>query len=298
VRAAETAALHRPVAYNDTVSAAAPSHTPVLIIRPSLGWRALDLREVWTYRELLGIFVWRDLKVRYRQTILGALWIVGQPLISMIIFTLLFNRVAHFQAEGGAPYPVFVLSGLLIWNLVANAINRAGNSLIGSSFLISKVYFPRLIIPLSNVLTEIVDFGVAALLLAAIMIWYRTLPDIAILLLPVAVLIACMMALGVGLWIAALNVEYRDIRVAVPFILQLGMYVTPIVYPLTAIPERYRWLAVLNPMTGIAQTFRASLLRLAVPTTALAWSAIAAILLLVSGGYYFRRMERRFADIL
>jgi len=269
-----------------------------LVIRPSLGWRALDLREVWTYRELLGIFVWRDLKVRYRQTFLGALWIVGQPLISMIIFTLLFNRVAHFQAEGGAPYPVFVLSGLLVWNLVANAINRAGNSLIGSSFLISKVYFPRLIIPLSNVVTEIVDFGVAALLLVALMVWYRTLPGITILLLPVAVLIACLMALGVGLWIAALNVEYRDIRVAVPFILQLGMYVTPIVYPLTAIPERYRWLAVLNPMTGIAQTFRASLLRLPVPTTALAWSATAAIVLLVSGGYYFRRMERRFADIL
>jgi lipopolysaccharide transport system permease protein len=280
------------------VSAEAPSHTPVLVIRPSPGWRALDLREVWTYRELLGIFVWRDLKVRYRQTILGALWIVGQPLISMIIFTLLFNRVAHFQAEGGAPYPVFVLSGLLIWNLVSNSINRAGNSLIGSSFLISKVYFPRLIIPLSNVVTEIVDFGVAALLLAAMMIWYRTLPGITILLLPVAVLIACVMALGVGLWIAALNVEYRDIRVAVPFVLQLGMYVTPIVYPLTAIPERYRWLAVLNPMTGIVQTFRASLLRLDVPTTALAWSAAAAILLLVSGGYYFRRMERRFADIL
>jgi lipopolysaccharide transport system permease protein len=281
------------------VSAAAPSHQQhVLVIRPSRGWRALDLREIWTYRELLGIFVWRDLKVRYRQTLLGALWIVGQPLISMIIFTLLFHRVAHFQAEGNTPYALFVLSGLLIWNLVANAINKAGNSLIGSSFLISKVYFPRLLVPLSNVLTEIVDFGVATLLLVALMVWYRAVPGITLLLLPAAVLVACLLALGVGLWIAALNVEYRDIRVAVPFILQLGMYVTPIVYPLTAIPERYRWLAVLNPMTGIAQTFRASLLHMPVPVQAFAWSTAASILLLVSGGYYFRRVERRFADIL
>lgn len=271
---------------------------PVLVIRPSLGWRALDLREVWTYRELLAIFVWRDLKVRYRQTFLGAVWIVGQPLITMVIFTLLFNRVAKFQAEGGRPYPLFVLSGLLVWNLVANAIMRAGNSLIGASFLISKVYFPRLIIPLSNVVTEIVDFGVAALLLAAMMIWYRALPGLTIVFLPVAVVCACVLALGAGLWIAALNVEYRDIRVAVPFALQLGMYVTPIVYPLTAIPERYRWLAALNPVTGIAQTFRASLLNLPVPAAALAWSAAASLLLLFSGAYYFRRMERRFADIL
>jgi len=280
------------------VSAEAASQQPVLVIRPSLGWRALDLRELWSYRELLGIFVWRDLKVRYRQTVLGALWIVGQPLLSMILFTLLFHRVAHFQAEGGTPYPLFVLSGVLIWNLVANGIQRAGNSLIGSSFLISKVYFPRLIIPLSNVMTEVVDFGVAALLLAALMIWYRALPGLTVLLLPVVVLLACVTALGAGLWIAALNIEYRDIRVAVPFVFQLGMYVTPIVYPLTAIPARWRWLAVANPMTGIVQTFRASLLDLPVPGIALAWSAAAALLLLISGGFYFRRVERRFADIL
>lgn len=281
----------------EALGADAPQ-TPIIVIRPSHGWRALDLREVWSYRDLLYIFIWRDIKVRYRQTVLGMLWIAGQPLISMIIFTLLFHRLARFQAEGNVPYPLFVLSGVLIWNLVVNAINKAGNSLIGSSYLISKVYFPRLIIPLSNVLTEIVDFAVAGVLIAILMIRYQVVPTLSILLLPVPIILACMLAFGAGLWIAALNVEYRDVRIVIPFVLQLGMYATPIVYPLTQVPARFRPLVEANPMTGVAQAFRSMLFGLPVATHSLAWSAIAATLLLLSGIYYFRRMERLFADIL
>jgi lipopolysaccharide transport system permease protein len=251
---------------------------------------------VWKYRELLYIFAWRDLKVRYRQTLLGALWIAGQPMISMIIFTLIFHRVAHFEAE--IPYPLFVFSGLLVWNLVVNTISKAGNSLIGSGSLISKVYFPRLVIPLSNAVSELADFGVAAILLLAMMIRYRAHPSASIVLLPVPIILAALLAVGAGLWVAALNVEYRDIRVVIPFVLQIGMYVTPVVYPLTAIPDRYRLIAALNPMTGIAQTFRATLFGLPIPYAALAWSAFVAAAFLVSGAFYFRRMERHFADII
>jgi lipopolysaccharide transport system permease protein len=278
------------------MTAVTETATPRLVIRPSSGWRALDVREVWQYRELLYIFAWRDLKVRYRQTLLGALWIAGQPMISMIIFTLIFHRIAHFEAD--VPYPLFVFSGLLIWNLAINIISKAGNSLIGSASLISKVYFPRLIIPLSNAISELVDFGVSAVLLVAMMIRYHAHPDVLVALLPVPILLALLLAVGAGLWVAALNVEYRDVRVVIPFVLQIGMYVTPIVYPLSAIPQRYRSIAALNPMTGIAQTFRAALFGLPVPYAALAWSAVAALIFAVSGAFYFRRMERLFADIL
>ena len=279
-----------------TMTAVSDVVTDTLVIEPSRGWRALDLRELWKYRELLYIFAWRDLRVRYRQTLLGALWIGGQPLISMIIFTLIFHRVAHFGAE--VPYPLFVFSGLVIWNFVANSISKAGNSLIGSSPLISKVYFPRLIIPLSNVASELVDFGVAGILLVAMMVHYRAHATAMLLLFPVAIVVATLLAIGAGLWVAALNVEYRDVRVVIPFVLQIGMYVTPIVYPITAIPARYRAVAALNPMTGIAQTFRATLFGLPIPWAALAWSAFVSLALVVSGAYYFRRMERFFADIL
>ena len=271
---------------------------PPLVIRASRGWRSIDLREIWNYRELLHIFAWRDLKVRYRQTVLGALWIGGQPLVSMIMFTLLFNRLARFTADGGAPYPVFVFAGLLIWNLVANTIVKAGNSLIGASYLISKVYFPRMVIPLSSAVSEIVDFCVAGIVLALLMIRYRVSPGASILLLPLPIAVGCLLALGIGLWVAALNVEFRDVRQLVPFVLQLGIYAAPIVYPFSAIPEKYRWLVTLNPVTGIVLTFRAVLLGLPVPSSALAWSALFAIVFAATGAYYFRRMERLFADVL
>jgi homopolymeric O-antigen transport system permease protein len=274
------------------------SHPRILVIRATRGWRSIDLPEIWAYRELLLIFAWRDLKVRYRQTLFGALWVMGQPLVTMLIFTLLFGRVARLNVTTAVPYPVFVLSGLLLWNFIAGAIHHVGNSLLGASYLISKAYFPRLVVPLSNVVTNLADFGVAALLLVPVMLWYRFLPGPGILLAPLLVVLATMFALGVGLWIAALNIEYRDIRIVIPWVLQVAMYVTPVIYPLSALPERYRVLAVVNPVSGIVETFRATLFGTPVPFAPLLWSVGSSAILLATGAYYFRRVERRFADIL
>lgn len=272
--------------------------TRTLIIEPTPGWRALDLREVWAYRELLLIFAWRDLKVRYRQTLFGALWVMGQPVVTMLIFTLLFSRVAKLPVGTTVPYPVFVLAGILIWNFASGAMLKAGNSLIGSSFLISKVYFPRLILPMSNVASDLVDFAIAALLLIPMMLWFGVLPGPSMLLAPLVVLLAATLALGIGLWIAALNVEYRDVRVVIPWILQIAMYATPVVYPLSALPERYRWIASVNPMTGVVEGFRATLFGSPLPVVPLLVSIVAALLFLLGGAFYFRRMERLFADVL
>jgi lipopolysaccharide transport system permease protein len=269
-----------------------------LIIQPTRGWRSIDLGELWAYRELLFIFAWRDIKVRYRQTLLGAVWVMGQPLVSMLIFTLLFGRVAKLSVTTPVPYPVFVLAGLLLWNYVSGAINHVGNSLLGASYLISKAYFPRLVVPLSNLATDLVDFVIAAVLLVPVMLWYRVMPGLSIVIAPLIVFLATLFALGLGLWIAALNIEYRDVRIVIPWILQIAMYVTPVVYPLAALPERYRLIATLNPMSGIVEGFRATLFGTAIPLQALGWSAIASIVLLITGAFYFRRAERRFADVL
>jgi lipopolysaccharide transport system permease protein len=272
--------------------------TPVVVIRPSTGWRALDLRELWAYRELLYIFVWRDLKVRYRQTFLGAVWVIGQPLLTMLIFTFLFHRVAKLPGQAGVPYPVFVLAGLLIWNLFANGVAKAATSLIGASFLISKIYFPRLVIPFSGTLVEIVDLAVAGFLLAALMVFYGMTAHASMLLIPVVVLVAALLSTGIGLWSAALNVEYRDIRLLIPFLLQLAMYATPVVYPLQALPAKYRPFAIANPMTGVVESFRACVFGTPFPVAAnlvaIAWTLV----LLATGLFYFRRMERLFADVL
>jgi lipopolysaccharide transport system permease protein len=214
----------------------------------------------------------------------------------MIIFTFLFNRVARI--ETALPYSVFVLSGLLIWNFFSGVVQHAGNSLIGSAFLISNVYFPRLAVPLSTVAVQLVDLGVSGILLAAVMIWYRVVPGLSIVFLPLAILLALVFALGIGLWIAALNVQYRDIRVVIPFVLQIAMYATPVVYPLERLPEKYRALAVLNPLTGMVEAFRASLFGTPVALQHVAVSAAVALVMLVSGVFYFRRMERLFADVL
>jgi lipopolysaccharide transport system permease protein len=222
--------------------------------------------------------------------------VVGQPLLGMIIFTFVFNRVA--KIETALPYNVFVLAGLLIWNFFSGTVQHAGNSLIGSAFLISKVYFPRLAVPLSTVAVQLVDLGVSGILLAALMIWYRVTPGLSILLLPLAILLALIFALGIGLWISALNVQYRDVRVVIPFILQLAMYATPVVYPLERLPAKYRAIAVLNPLTGMVEAFRAALFGTPVALQPVAISAAVAVLMLVSGVFYFRRMERLFADVL
>ncbi|MDQ3280816.1 MAG: ABC transporter permease [Acidobacteriota bacterium] len=274
------------------------SDARVLVIRPTRGWRSIDLGELWSYRDLLYVFVWRDIKVRYRQTLLGALWVMGQPLVTMLIFTILFHRVAKLGTGSHVPYPLFVMAGLLLWNFVSAAINHGANSLIGASYLISKVYFPRLLIPLSFVLTDAFDLVVSALLLVPLMLWYGVYPGAAVLLAPLFVLLAGLFATGIGLWSAALNVEYRDIRVIIPWVLQLAMYVTPVVYPLEAVPGRFRWLAVVNPMTGIVEAFRWSLFGTPFDPQPLLWSIAATLFLMVSGAYYFRRTERRFADLL
>jgi lipopolysaccharide transport system permease protein len=274
------------------------AHARPIVLQPTRGWRAVDLREIWAHRELLYIFAWRDLKVRYRQTFLGALWVMGQPLVAMLIFTLLFGRVAKLQAETAVPYPVFVLAGTILWTFVTSTIQHAGNSLIGSSFLISKVYFPRLVIPLANGVTNLADFGVAALLLIPVMAWYRVMPGPELLLLPLVVVVALLLGVGAGLWVAALNVEYRDVRIVIPWILQIAMYVAPVVYPIEALPARYRLLAQLNPVSGIIEAFRATLFGTPVSAGPLAWSVAASLLMCAGGAFYFRRMERLFADIL
>jgi lipopolysaccharide transport system permease protein len=269
-----------------------------LVIEATQGWRSIDLRELWGYRDLLYIFAWRDLKVRYRQTLLGALWAVGQPLVTMLIFTLLFHRVAKFEADGGTPYALYVLSGVLIWNFVSGVVVRAGNSLLGASHLISKVYFPRLLVPAANVATDAADLGLGTLLLLILMAYYRIVPGPQVLLVPFVVLMATVLALGTGLWVAALNVEYRDVRIIIPWVVQLGMYVTPVVYPLSVLPPRYALVACLNPATGLVEAFRATLLHTAVSGATLAWSAGLSLLIFLSGALYFRRVERRFADVL
>jgi lipopolysaccharide transport system permease protein len=267
------------------------------ILEPTRGWRALNLAEVWVYRGLLYIFAWRDLKVRYRQTLLGAAWVMGQPLVTMLIFTLLFNRIARIDA-GDVPYPLFVFGSVLIWNLMSGTITKAGNSLLGATHLISKVYFPRLIMPLSQAITDLVDFAIAALMLLPLMLWFGFVPGPEIFLLPFAVILAASFALGAGLWVAALNVEYRDVRVLLPWILQVGMYVTPVVYPVAALPDSYRWVAMVNPATGIVESFRTALFGTPLDARLVFWSIAVSALLLASGAFYFRRMERQFADLI
>jgi lipopolysaccharide transport system permease protein len=271
---------------------------PVVEIVPTAGWRMIDLREIWAFRGLLYILAWRDLKVRYRQTILGAGWVIAQPLIGMIIFTLVFNRVAKIQSGSGVPYALFILAGLLIWNLASAIVDRAGNSLVGSTYLISKVYFPRMLVPLSTVLVAAGDFAVSACMLVPFLVWYRMTPHISWLLAPFFVLLTAILAAGIGLWVAALNVEFRDVRVLIPFLIQTGMYASPVVYPVSALPDRYRWLALFNPMTGVLEGFRASLFGTALDGRLTLVSVVFALFVFASGAFYFRRMERQFADLL
>lgn len=270
----------------------------VVEIVPSRGWRAVDVGELWRYRELLQIFVWRDLKVRYRQTLLGVIWIVAQPLITMLIFTLLFNRVARIQPDSNVPYSIFVMTALVPWTFFSAGVAASGNSLIGSSHLISKVYFPRMIVPAAAVFAAAVDMIVTLGVVFVMMLWSHVAISATIVALPIATLICTLLALGIGLLLSALNVEYRDLRVVIPFLLQFWLYATPVVYPVSALPQRYRLLAQLNPMTGVIDAFRNSLTAQPIPWGALAYSAAWALVLLVSGGFYFRRMERQFADVL
>jgi lipopolysaccharide transport system permease protein len=274
------------------------SRNYVVDITPTKGWRPIDFGELWAYRELLGILVWRDVKVRYRQTFLGVAWVVAQPLMTMLVFTVLFNRVARIQTGSDVPYALFVLSGVIPWTLFSSGVTNSGNSLIGASHLISKVYFPRMIIPAAGVAGGIVDLLVTLFLLAAMMVWYGVPPGPLLVLVPIPILLTIILAFGAGLWLSALNVEYRDMRVIAPFIVQFWMYATPVVYPLALLSPKLRIVANLNPMTPVVELFRVSLLGGTVPVGLILYSALFALLLLVSGSLYFRRVERTFADRL
>ncbi|MCP4660816.1 MAG: ABC transporter permease [bacterium] len=276
---------------------------PTIIIQPSRGWVPLDLREFWAYRELLYFLVWGAVKVRYKQTILGAAWAILQPFTTMVVFTIFFGNMANIGSDG-LPYPIFSYAGLLPWTFFANGLGQASNSLVGSANLLKKVYFPRLIIPITSVLGGVVDFFLAFSVLFAMMAWYQVWPRAEIVLLPLLLLLAFATALGMSLWLSALNVEFRDVRYIVPFFTQLWMFITPVIYPLSRVTGKLEeiglpeWLYGLNPMVAVVQGSRWILLGSQAPATStLAAGAAVAAVLLVSGLFYFRRMERSFADV-
>jgi lipopolysaccharide transport system permease protein len=274
------------------------SHSLHLVIKPPRGWQALNLKEVWNYREMLFFFTWRDIKVRYRQTVLGAAWAVLQPVLTMVIFSVIFGQLAKLPSQG-VPYPVFTFTALLPWQLFAFALTSSSNSLITNQQLITKVYFPRLIIPISSVIAGLVDFLIAFGVLIIMMLFYGIAPTAAIWTLPLFLLLAVVSATGVGLWLSALNVEYRDIRYVVPFLTQFWMYATPIAYSSELIPVNWRWLYSLNPMTGVVEGFRWALLgRSALDLPSLLVSAAMVCVIFVTGLYYFKRVESTFADVI
>ena len=281
-----------------------PDAPPTVVIQATRGLSALQLRAVWEYRELLYFLVWRDVKVRYKQTALGVTWVVLQPVISTLVFTFIFGLLLNVPSNG-LPYPVFAYAGLLPWQYFASALTRTSSNLVDNTNLITKVYFPRLIIPLSGVVSSLVDFAVGLVMMAVLMVIYRVQLSWAVLLLPFFLLLAMVTALGFGLWLSALNVRYRDIKQLLPFVVQLWMYVTPVIYPVTIIPAPLRPLLALNPMTGVVSGFRWALLGdasavtgMQAPVLLFAISVVIAIVVLVTGLFYFRSTERTFADII
>jgi len=270
----------------------------ITVIEPKPGWVPVDFREIWNYRELLYCLTKRDIKVRYKQTVLGGLWAVIQPAFTMLVFTLFFGRLAKMPSDG-LPYPIFVYAGLLPWTYFANAVSASGNSLVGSSNLITKVYFPRIVVPASAALAGLLDFFIALFVLAALMIWYQFLPGPAILLFPFLVALTFLCAVGVGLWLSALNVQYRDIRYAIPFLIQVWMFVSPVIYPVSLVQGKYQWLLALNPMGGVIHAYRAALLgHQPIDWGLLGLSTLIILALFLGGLYYFRRMEKVFADVV
>jgi lipopolysaccharide transport system permease protein len=271
---------------------------PVFIIEPSNGWVSLKLGELWTYREVIYSLVWRDVTVRYKQTTLGVAWAVIQPLFTMLVFSLFFGRLANMPSDG-VPYPLFSLTALIPWTFFANGLTQASNSLIGNSNLISKVYFPRLVAPVSAVLPGAIDFWISFVLLLVLMPVYRVLPSGRLLLVPFLFLLTLMISLGIGVWLAALNAEYRDIRYTVPFLTQLWMFVTPIAYPASLLHGSWRILYALNPMVGVVEGFRWAVLGAkSQPGSEILATVLAALLLPMTGALYFRRVEKTFADIV
>jgi lipopolysaccharide transport system permease protein len=274
-----------------------PPPNRTLVIQPRRRWSALDLRELLERRDLLLLLAWRDISVRYKQTALGALWAILQPFLTMVVFTVLFGKIAKIPSDG-VPYPIFAYAGLVPWTFFSNAVTNSSNSLVGSATLITKVYFPRMVIPAAAVAAGLVDFAVASVVFFAMMIFYGVWPGIGILLLLPLVALISMTALAAGLWLSALNVKYRDVRYAVPFLVQMGMYVTPVVYPIGVIPYKWRWIFVLNPLSGTIEAFRAALLNRPFDWIGLGGSLAITVALLVYAAFSFSRMEREFADVI
>jgi lipopolysaccharide transport system permease protein len=274
------------------------SVSSVAHIEPPSAWPALGLRELWEYRELLYFLTWRDIKVRYKQTALGAAWAIIQPFFLMVVFSLFFGRLAGVPSDG-VPYPVFSFCGLLPWQLFAHSLTQSSNSLVGSQNLITKVYFPRLVVPISAVLAGLVDFAIAFVILIGMLLFYGIVPGWQALALPGLVLLAVMTALAVGLWLSALNVQYRDVRYTINFLVQFWLFATPVAYPSSIVPEKWRAIYGLNPMVGVVDGFRWALLgRPQSPGISLLISSIVVVVLIVGGLYYFRRLEQQFADIV
>jgi lipopolysaccharide transport system permease protein len=270
------------------------------VIEPArgLGLNSISLRELWEYRELLGFLVWRDVKVRYRQTVLGAAWAIIQPLATMLIFVLFFHNLAKVPSDGNIPYPIFSYAGLLPWQFFASGLTQAANSLLNSSALIRKVYFPRVLVPVASSLGSLVDFAFAFLVLIGLMFYYQLVPTLAVLLLPVFLLMALATVIGVGLWLSALSVRYRDVRYIVSFLVQFWMFATPVVYPSALLHEPWRTIYGLNPMVGVVEGFRWALVGTQPPSAMILVSATVTLVVLVSGLIFFQRTERGFADVI
>lgn len=275
-----------------------PGALPQLVIVPDSPLLRLNLRELWDYRELLMFLTWRDIKVRYRQTVLGAAWAILQPLTAMVIFSIVFGQLAKLPSDG-IPYPIFTFTALLPWNLFSGALTRATASLVSSSNLLSKVYFPRVIIPLSASLGALVDFGFSFLILLGMMVWYGIVPTSRLFILPFLLVLAFLAAFGIGLWLSALNVRYRDVNYIIPFVVQVWLYASPVAYSSTLIPAQWQWLYGLNPMVGVIEGFRWALLGTSwEPGGLILLSTLIVLFVLLTGLFYFHRMEDTFADIV
>ncbi len=271
---------------------------PTLRIDPVGHWISIDFRELWHYRELLYFLTWRDVKVRYKQTVLGAAWAILQPMSLMLVFSLFFGKLAKMPSDG-IPYPLFTFCALLPWQLFAHSLTESSNSLVGNQNLITKIYFPRLVIPISAVLAGLVDFAIAFVILLGMMLYYGITPTWAVITLPAFVLLTILSALGVGLWLSALNVKYRDVRYTMGFMVQFWLFATPVAYSSNLIPEKWRIIYGLNPMAGVVEGFRWALLGNSRPSGQMLWVSIVVVTVVLIGGlYYFRRMEQEFADIV
>jgi len=270
----------------------------ITVIRPSRGWISLNLRDLWEYRELLYFLTWRDVKVRYKQTVLGAAWAIIQPFFTMVVFSVFFGKLAKMPSDD-IPYPIFSYAALVPWTFFANGLSQSSTSLVASANLIKKVYFPRLVVPISSVISGAVDFVLAFVVLLGMMLYFAIVPTWNILWLPLLLLLALVTSLGVGLWLTAMNVQFRDVRYAVPFLVQAWMFATPIAYPSSLLDEPWRTLYGINPMAGVVEGFRWALLGTeTAPGPIVLVSALVAVGLLISGAFYFRRMEKTFADVV